>query len=406
MLCIEQAPNTNGRWRLRAAAAAYGSMMRVLFEVELRFRAFVVVAIACSCVPLAAQIGEGPRTPAVIAEQWPGPETMQAQRIDAEARRLFAGTDVFALTLSADLKALNRDRSVEGRKTYRATLTVTDAAGTSILHVSLRTRGHFRLRASVCSFAPLRIEFTPGQVTGTIFEGQTALKLVTHCQNDKAFEQFTLGEYLAYRALNILTPRSFRARLARVTYLQSNSATPITTRFGVFLEDDDDVARRMEGRIVDLPRATFKDVDQDALTLMMMFEYMIGNTDFSLYARHNIRFVRTRSNTTYAIPYDFDLSGLVNASYAIPHRSLRIETVRDRLYRGPCRPLEKVDPILQQFRAHKAEVLALYDSQPEFDGEYRRNARVYLDEFFRMIDRTGDVRKTFVDGRCSTKPTM
>jgi hypothetical protein len=174
----------------------------------------------------------------------------------------------------------------------------------------------------------------------------------------------------------------------------------------MFLEDDDDVARRMEGRIMELPRALFKDVDADMLTLAMMFEYMIGNTDFSMYALHNIRLVRTPTNKVYTVPYDFDLSGLVNTTYAIPDRSFGIRTVRDRIYRGPCRPLEDIEPVLQTFRQHKNEILALYDSLPDLDRDYRRDARNYLDEFFRTLDRQGDIRSAFVDGRCNKKPTM
>jgi hypothetical protein len=206
--------------------------------------------------------------------------------------------------------------------------------------------------------------------------------------------------------MNLLTPKSFRARLARASYVQSTDAKPIITRFGMFLEDDDDVARRMEGRIMELPRAQFKDVDADVLTQSMIFEYMIGNTDFSMYMLHNIRLVRTPSNKVYTVPYDFDLSGLVGTSYAIPDRAFGLKSVRDRLYRGPCRPVEQVEPVLQTFRAKKAEVLALYDSLPELDRDYRRDAKEYLEEFFRAIDKQGEVRSTFVEGRCNKKPTM
>jgi hypothetical protein len=368
-------------------------------------RGLMGFAVACSCSLLLAGQTRQPRVVVPpIAEGWPDGEAAQARRIDAESRRLFASDDIVRLTLSADIKRLNKDRT--GTTAYPATLTTSDGAGTGTFQVQLRPRGHFRLRKTVCSFVPLRVEFKPDEVVNTIFDGQTSLKLVTHCQNDKEFEQYALREYLVYRALNALTPRSFRVRLTRVTYVQSSDQTPVITRLGVFLEDDDDVARRMEGRVIDLLRATFSDVDQEALTLTMIFAYMIGNTDFSLSAQHNIRLVGTPLEKTYPVPYDFDLSGLVNASYAIPDRSLRLETVRDRLYRGPCQPARVVERVLQQFRARKGDVLALYDSVPELDREYHREAKTYLGEFFRLIDNPNDVRRTFVDGRCSRKPTM
>jgi hypothetical protein len=162
----------------------------------------------------------------------------------------------------------------------------------------------------------------------------------------------------------------------------------------------------MEGRIAELPRALFKDVEPKMLTLASVFEYMIGNTDYSIYALHNIRLVRKADNKTYTVPYDFDLSGLVNTTYALADRSFGLKSVRDRLYRGPCRASDEIEPVLQEFREHKTEMLAVYDSLPELDRDYRREAKEYLEEFFRTIDRKGDVNRTFIDGQCSKKPTM
>jgi hypothetical protein len=150
----------------------------------------------------------------------------------------------------------------------------------------------------------------------------------------------------------------------------------------------------------------FKDVDADALTMAMVFEYMVGNTDFSIYALHNVVLVRNQARTIYTVPYDFDMSGLVNASYAIPDKAFGIKTVRDRLYRGPCRPLDALEPVLARFREQKDAIYALYDSLPELDRSQRNDARDYLDEFYRMLDREGSVRGTFVTGQCTTKPAM
>ena len=370
-------------------------------------RIVAALGICSIAVSLAAQTKEPAVKPAVLAklaEPWPDAEAMHERRIEAEGRRLFVGVDPVLLTLTADFKAINKDRKAEGKQDYSGVLGA--GAGADALHVKLRTRGHFRLRASSCSFVPLRIEFAKDEVPGTLFDRQKALKLITHCRNDKEYEQYSLREYLVYRALNILTPGSFRARLAKVTYMQAGENKPIITRLGLFLEDDDDVARRMEGRIMEMPRTLFKDVDPRKLTLDMVFEYMIGNTDFSMYMLHNIRLVRTPSRVIYTVPYDFDLSGLVNTSYAIPDRAFMIKSVRDRVYRGPCRPPEEVEPVLALFKSHKTEILSLYDSLPDLDANYRREAKDYLEEFFRGIERSGDVKRTFVDGMCSKKSTM
>jgi hypothetical protein len=380
--------------------------------IAVTFRVAAVSALSAlvfSATPVAQQAKQPAVNPAALrklAEPWPSAEDMAARRLAAERRPLFTDADIFPITITADFKSINKDRKVEGKTPFQGTLTVPDASGApKPLKITLRTRGHFRLRQSSCSFVPLRVEFSD-DVKGTMFEGQKSLKLITHCQNEKAYEQFTMREYLVYRVFNLLTPQSFRARLTRSTYVQSADGKPMTTRLAMFLEDDDDVARRMDGRIMEIPRALFKDVDADLLTLSMIFQYMIGNTDYSIYALHNFRLVRTQGNRTYTVPYDFDMSGLVNASYAIPDRVFGLKTVRDRLYRGPCRTAEELEPILSRFREKKGAILALYDSIEELDKDQRRDAREYLDEFFRTIDRPNDVRRLFINGQCTTKPTM
>ncbi len=380
------------------------------------------LAFAWACVlgatPLVAQKG----IPTVdraklvkLAEPWPDAETLKASRLDAENRRLFADSEPIAFTLAADFKAINKDRNPESTNMYPGVLTV-DGPGGGVLHVQLRPRGHLRRNARTCSFVPIRVEFDKDEVKGTVFEHQKALKLVTHCQNDKEYEQYPLREYLAYRALNLLTPKSFRARLARPTYIQTErdavkaggagAGKPMFTKWGVFIEDDNDVARRAEARVMDIPRVVFKDLDPDQTSLMMVFEYMISNTDYSIFALHNVKLLRTQDKNTYPIPYDFDLAGLVHTAYAAPNQGLGIMSVRDRLYRGPCRTEAEIQPILDLFKAHKADTLALYDSLTELDPDYRREAKDFLESFYSKISKPNDVKKIFVDGECSKKSLM
>ena len=139
-----------------------------------------------------------------------------------------------------------------------------------------------------------------------------------------------LREQLAYALLNFVTPQSFRARLARATYVDAKNGKTVAARYAIFIEHENDVARRLGGRIVELPRLTFKDVDAAALNNMMLFNYMIGNTDFSLYTLHNVRVVQDRERTLFTVPYDFDLSGFVSPPYAIPDRRLGTDEVARR----------------------------------------------------------------------------
>ena len=161
-----------------------------------------------------------------------------------------------------------------------------------------------------CDFVPLRLEFAEGRTAGTAFEGQTALKLGTHCRGDKDYEKYTLREYLTYRLFNMVTPLSFRARLGpghlRRRDVEEDRRHPLRHLHRARERRRPPhrrPRRRAAAHQVHRPRAP-------TLTRMMMFEYMIGNTDFSIWALHNVRIVQDRARRLIRCPYDFDLSGL------------------------------------------------------------------------------------------------
>jgi hypothetical protein len=160
-----------------------------------------------------------------------------------------------------------------------------------------------------------------------------------------------LREYLVYRISNLLTPRSFRARLTTITYVDSASAKTLPTRYGMFIENDDDVAGRLDGRIAELFNVSFKELHSESQTLMFLFEYMLGSTDLSVLKLHNVRLVQDQARVLHPVPYDFDLAGLVDTSYGLVDERLGIASTRDRLYRGPCLTEAELEPALEKFRA-------------------------------------------------------
>jgi hypothetical protein len=377
-----------------------------------RFVAALAILVVCAAVQSSLAQEKAPAAPAKknpylkLSEPWPELSVLLARRTEAERRPLFDTTEPLAFTLTGDFKTINKDRRPESTARYPGILSVTDDKGREqTIKVTLSPRGHFRRMARNCAFVPLRIEFAGGETAGTIFEGQTTLKLGTHCQDDKAFEQYTLREYLTYPLYNLVTSQAFRARLARGTYVDEKSGKSMTTRNAIFIEHENDLARRMGGRIVELPRTEFKDFHAETLNTMMLFEYMIGNTDFSLYANHNVRFVQDPSRTLYPVPYDFDLSGLVHAPYAIPDRRFGIRSVLDRLYRGPCRSVDEMEAAAAQFRAKKGEMIALIEGTNEMDSAMRGEMKSYLEEFFRAIEKPSSIKSRLVDG-CRAAPTM
>src|SRR6266849_173931 len=220
-----------------------------------------------------------------LAQPWPDAEVLKARHTEAQARPLFQSAAPLEFTLTANFGDINKDHNPESKKRYPGILTVAGSDGApKSIPVQLSARGHFRRMSRNCSRVPLRVEFPKkGGMAGTPFDGQTTLKLGTGCENSKEFEQYTLREYLAYPLYNMVTPLSFRARLARATYAEEKSTKKTNANFAIFVEHENDVASRNEGRAVKLQRVMFNDLEPATLTRAMLYEYMIGNTDLSIF---------------------------------------------------------------------------------------------------------------------------
>jgi hypothetical protein len=286
--------------------------------------AAVLMAAAFSAMTAAQKPAPPPKkNPQLkLIEPWPSLKALEQRRLSAEALPLFRSAEPFTFTLAADFKTLNKDRDPESKKRYAGELRMPAEGGKEVrIAVQLSARGHVRRMSRTCDYVPLRIEFPKGGLAKTMFAHQSALKLVVQCVRGGDYEQYLLREYLAYRLFNIVTPSSsFRARLAKVTYVDPATGQSSGTRDAMFVEDESDVAKRMEGRTVELQRLLFADLAADTLMPMMIFEYMIGNTDFSIFALHNVRLVQRPDKTIHPVPYDFAFSGLVHPPYAVPAR--------------------------------------------------------------------------------------
>ncbi|HZR26731.1 MAG TPA: hypothetical protein VFA59_24265 [Vicinamibacterales bacterium] len=353
----------------------------------------VLVAAVLGAPAIVAQGTPGkPKKPPISTAPWPDDETIATRRAAAEDRALFRDDRPLAFTMTADLSSMNREREVT--KSYSGVLTVD---GTDI-PIVIGPRGHFRLKIQTCDFVPIRLQFAPtANLATTVFDGQSTLRLGTHCRDERESDQYVTREYLAYKLAHLVTPMSFRARLAAVTYVDAKSKKTIGTHRGLLLEREADVAQRLGGREVKVPHMLFDAFDADSLTTMGLVEYMLGNTDFSVWGLHNVIVVQDKRRRFYPVPYDFDLSGLVHAPYATYDPRLPVKSVTDRLYRGPCRTVEQLDAAAAPFRAQQSAMLSTVDAS-DLDAAHRKEVKSYLESFFRRVATKQAIKSTFVDG--------
>ncbi len=314
----------------------------------------------------------------------------------AEHQRLFADDAVLAFTLTAPFQRLLKDRG-EKPVAHAAQLSYSaDGQPTGTLPVKLTVRGNFRRLRANCQFPPLLLDVSKKKSQDTPFVNQKKLKLVTHCQN----EEYVVREYLVYRLYNLLTDYSFRARLCKVTYLDSAGKLKPETRWAALLEDEDDLVKRNGGTPNKLRQLSAYDMDSLSMATVAVFEYLIGNTDWSVPYRHNIRLLTLSTPIRpVPVPYDFDHAGLVETDYAMPAEQLGIASVRERLYRGLAYPPALFQRVFDRFNQLKPQFYALYQNDTRLSPAYVKRSLRYFDEFYETINKPSAVRSVFLGGK-------
>ena len=291
---------------------------------------------------------------------------------------IFREHGALPVTLVTAMRPLKRDR--QGEPAWQPAKL---RFGADSLEAEVRTRGIFR-RAR-CTLPPLRLDIPRKKAEGTPFSGLNKFKLVVHCENGGVFDQYIVQEYLLYRVYNLLTPLSQRARLLRMTYVDEESPRDSLTRYAILLEEDEDVAKRTGTTHVESKGAGPDHLDSYQSALIGVFQYMIGNTDWSITGLHNVKLFQS-TTAMYPMAYDFDFAGAVNTRYATPDPRLGIRTVRERLFRGFCTFENRWQEVYDLFRQKREEITALYMNEPALDAKGRGRTLAYFNEFFEILD--------------------
>lgn len=319
-------------------------------------------------------------------------------------RPLFATDDTLKVTLQAPWSRIGKQTPTSIR--HPAVLSYTDAQGVSRrIDASVETRGITRL--SVCRFPPLRLRFARTAVEGTVFEGHSALKLVTHCSPGPVWEQYYIQEMLAYRIYNRITDHSFRVRPLDIAYQDLAGGKTNRSHFAFLIEDVDDMARRNGRKESRQTRFAPREFDAVALSRFMLFQYLIGNTDWEVLSGpkqdqccHNVRVTRAGApDGLIAVPYDFDSSGMVDAQYAGPHKSLPIKQVTQRLFRGFCRHNETLETVRQEFLGQRQAIFDLLKNESRLSAQRRRTVGNYFEGFYRTLENDARFARD-ISGKC------
>ncbi len=283
-----------------------------------------------------------------------------------------------------DIKRQTNDSTyLQSRIWYR------EKEGWDSLSVSLRARGNFRRKT--CYFAPLKLKFKRSSARASIFEGSEKLKLVLPCLLERYTGDYVLKEYLSYQLYEVISPYHFKSRLAEIALFDDRGRREVDHQFyGFLIEDMDHLCRRYKGQEV---KRRVHPLQQDGLASVRnaFFEYMIANTDFSTKQLHNQKLLFAEKRII-PIPYDFDMSGLVNAPYAavtnIQNLSGSITQVTDRIYKGYERDRSLLEQVRNEYLHKKPDLLRkLTDLQELFEDKAQyREAHDFLLSFFEILE--------------------
>lgn len=309
------------------------------------------------------------------------------------ANGLFEKDEIFDITLRGNIRELLNDRSATPQY-HPLLLLYRNKDGDEIsIAAKAKTRGHFRKLKENCTYPPLLLHFSKKDQPGSsIFKQQKKTKLVVPCQGD----EYVIYEWLVYKIYNLVTPKSFRARLARIKLEDTKYKKTQSPLYAILLEEEEQMAKRNAAVPVNR-KIKPEQIEPDAFLTMAVFEYLIGNTDWSVQYRQNIKLIAADSNAVpIPVPYDFDHSGLVNAPYAIPAEALKLSSGRERRYRGYCiQDMKEFDGVIAVYNRLKKDIYNVYTGCPLLNAKYVKATVKYLDEFYATINNPIALKKEF-----------
>lgn len=307
---------------------------------------------------------------------------------------IFDSDEVLAIQISGSVRELFKDRKDESPyRPFKLTYTSSDSNRISI-PIQIKTRGHFRKAFENCTYPPLMLNFSKSKSSiNSIFSFQDKLKLVVPCREEK----FVVREYLVYKVSNVVSPKSFKARLVRITFEDTVKGKKMEQLFGILLEEENRMAAPNEAKIVEGKMVRPERTQVNDFQTMAVFQYLIGNTDWSVQYYQNIKLIATGpDDIPSTVPYDFDHAGIVDAPYAFPEPALLLSSTRERRYRGYClTDLISLDKTFSLFNDLKNQIYELYTTSSLLETSYKKSTIRFLDEFYKTINDPKAIKDAF-----------
>lgn len=324
---------------------------------------------------------------------------LSAQQTIGETTALFSNQEPLFIKLKLSVKEVKKNTNdstfLESMLYYK-----NETAKNDSLKVDLRARGNNRREN--CYYAPLKLKLSKSVTKGTLFEGNKKLKLVLPCLIESDNNDYVIKELMAYQLYEIVTPVHYKTRLVNIEFVEEKGKRIITKDLkGILMEDVDNVANRLNGNEI---KRRILPLQQDDLASIRnsFFQYLIANTDFSTTYLHNGKLLFI-DKKIIPLPYDFDMSGLVDASYAvvsnIQNITLDITDVKERVYKGYKRDELLFEQVRKEFIDNKSKMFETIDHLEKYfnDKDQFVIAKRFVTDFFEIVENDTAFKEKILD---------
>ena len=293
-------------------------------------------------------------------------------------------TETIDITLEMDMKALTAD--MRSTDKHKAILSFIDQNGVDqVWNAKVNIRGKFR-RMNCDEMPPLKLNFSKADLKAAGLNTFDDLKVVTHCIENKAIaKELLLKEYLAYKLYNQITDESLRVQFIKITY-QDIKSRKKKKQWAFIIEDTAQLRVRLEAKKCKNQIGLTPDqFNRNQINTAALFQYMIGNADWSLRMGRNMKMI-LKDDQVLAIPYDFDFSGLVNAPYAVANSNVGQKKVKERIYLGLETDRKNLQSSINLFSEKKEVILDYIKNFKALRPCSRKSVLKYVESFFENTD--------------------
>jgi len=296
---------------------------------------------------------------------------------------LFSAEQPLYLSLKFDVVALKKTRLQDVYHDAEMTNVVSNEL--QVTH-SVQVMPSDIIRRKFCSLPSIWVNIGNSGIQTDSLQDGFRMNMVVPCKNAAQYEPYVLREYLAYKIYNIITPLSYRVRLVRLTIIDTGKGNEVTEGWAFLQEPDELMTLRLNAMMIKSDRLTMNNVNPEIINSLSMFQYMIGNGDYSVTGQHNLKILAFKEygpTGFITVPYDFDYSGLVNADYAVPAETLGTTSVQERYYLGPCRPEKVHKETIQELAQFEDEIMEYIKDFEYLDDKEKVDMIEYLDSYFK-----------------------